>query len=263
MDQNSRFFYDKNINSFSPEGRLYQVEYAMKAADVNGATCLAARGLNTICVIEEKENKFLNSTTPSDSVSLKLNESIGCVCSGISGDLKFQISEIIKEYCDFYDKHGFEISLEQLANFISIKNQVLTQQSFTRLSGIKTIFFGIDNEIGPLLLKMDSSGIFSSHQVCCIGEKSVDFKVHIQKNNFFAEFKYYGYEKTVALTISLIQHVLKNDLKATDLKITVISKGKKFQILTLNEIDNYLEKLKKINQNIKVINYINFNNNSK
>ena len=71
------------------------------------------------------------------------------------------------------------------------------------------------------------------------------------KNNFFPDIKFYDYEKTVTFTISLLQHVLKNDLKAIDMKITVISEEKKFQILSLNEIDYYLERLKKINQNIK------------
>jgi 20S proteasome subunit alpha 1 len=169
------------------------------------------------------------------------------VCSGIPGDLSYLKSEIIQEYCSFYEKNGFDIAIEHLTNLIAIKNQVLTQQSFTRILAVNTIFFGIDIETGPVVLKLDPSGYFSSCSISVIGEKENEFKSYILKNNFFPEIKFYDYEKTVTFTISLFQHVLKNDLKAIDMKITVISGKKKFQILSLNEIDYYLDRLKKIN----------------
>ncbi len=55
MEKNSKFVFDKNINSFSPEGRLYQVEYSIKASEISGSTCIATKGFDTICVIEDKK----------------------------------------------------------------------------------------------------------------------------------------------------------------------------------------------------------------
>jgi len=243
--------FDKNIISFSPEGRIYQVEYAIRAADISGSTCIAIKGLNTVCMIEEE--KFLTYDIPSlDSISLQLNRYTGCVCSGIPGDLSYLVSEIIQEFCQFNEKNGHEISIDQLANSISIKNQILTQQCLTRLLGVKTIFFGIDKEIGPMIIKMDSSGYFTSHSICAIGGKSNDFKTYIQKNDISHDFKYFNYEKIVTFTISLIQNILKNDLRAINLKITVISLEKEFQILSLFEIENYLEKINKINKIVRI-----------
>jgi 20S proteasome subunit alpha 1 len=258
MEKISRFFYDKNINSFSPEGRLYQVEYAIKGSDVTGSTCIVTKGLNTVCLVEEKKEGLVNTTSQVDSISYKLSNYIGCVCSGVAGDLKNQVSEIVQEFCNHYEKNGFEISIEQLANSIAIKTQILTQQSFSRLPAIKTIFFGIDRETGPLIIKMDPTGYFSSHSFCAIGEKSYNFMLFTQKNRSLSEIKKYNYEKTVIITISFLQNVLKNDLKAIDLKITVISGKNGHQILSFNEIDNYLEKLKKINQIIHDQDFCNF-----
>ena len=248
MEKNSRFIFDKNINSFSPEGRLYQLEYAIRASDNSGASCVIAKGMETICLVEEKKRNLIDSNLSNDSRSLQLDQFTGCVCSGIPGDLDNGISEIIQEYIDFREKNGHSISIDQLAMSISKKKQILTQQSFTRILGIKTIFFGIDKEIGPLVLKMDASGYFSSHSVCGIGGKECDFTNFLQKSGISRETRYFNYEKTITSTLSLLQQILKNDLKAIDLKITVISIKNKFQILSLNEIDNYLEKLKKINQ---------------
>jgi 20S proteasome subunit alpha 1 len=251
MDRNTRAGFDKNINSFSPEGRLYQIEYAIKSSKNSGTTCIAIKGRNTVCMIEENKKSLYQTTVELDSISFKLNNFLGCVCSGIPGDLSYLKSEIIQEYCSFYEKNGFDITIEHLTNLMAIKNQVLTQQSFTRILAVNTIFFGIDNETGPVVLKLDPSGYFSSCSISVIGEKENEFKSYILKNNFFPDIKFYDYEKTVTFTISLLQHVLKNDLKAIDMKITVISEEKKFQILSLKEIYYYLERLKKINQNIK------------
>jgi len=243
--------FDKSVTSFSPEGRVYQIEYSIRAADISGATCIATKGLNTVCLIEERKNFIIYNIPSSDSISLELNKYTGFVCSGIPGDLNYLVSEIIQEFCYFNEKNGHEISIDQLANLIANKNQVLSQQSITRLLGVKTIFFGIDKEIGPIIIKMDPSGYFSSHSICAIGENSNDFITYIQKNDISYDFRYFKYEKLITYTISLLQNILKNDIKATDIKITIISIEKKFQTLSLEDVDKYLEKLKKINKIIK------------
>lgn len=252
MEKNLKFSFDKNINSFSPEGRLYQVEYSIKAAEISGATCIAIKGFDTICVVEDKKRNSGDETLINDSISFKISNNTACVCSGIPGDLNFFKSEIIEEFCKFYQRNGFEISVDQLANALSMKNQALTQQAFTRIPAVKTILFGIDKEIGPLLLKIDPSGYFSYHSSCAIGEKANEFIGYIQKNNISTEIKYFSREKTIINTISFLEHVLKTDLKAIEMQISVVSVGNKIQVLTLTEIDNYLEKLKKINQIIEI-----------
>ena len=95
---------------------------------------------------------------------------------------------------------------------------------------------------------MDPSGFFSSYSICGIGEKEIEFISYAKKNSIVPGIKYFNYEKTITFTLSLIQHFLKSDLKATDIKITIVSTKNKFQILSLREIDYYLEKLRKINQ---------------
>ena len=109
MEKNSKFAFDKNINSFSPEGRLYQVEYSIKAAEISGSTCIVTKGFDTICVIEDKKRNSGDETIIGDSISFGINNYSGCVCSGFPGDLNFLKSEIIEVFCQFYQKNGFEI----------------------------------------------------------------------------------------------------------------------------------------------------------
>ena len=255
MEKVSRFAFDKNINTFSPEGRLFQVEYAIRSSELSGTTCIVTKSFDSVCLVEENKKNLLNDVSPYDSLSFSLNGHTGCVCSGIPGDLGYLRSEIIQEYCNFYNENGFDVSIDQLASLISGKNQALTQQSYTRLLGAKTIFFGIDRETGPSVVKMDPSGYLSSHISCAIGEKAKEFSNYMQRNKLPPEIKNYSCEKIIAYTISILQNILKYDIKAVDIKITVISSKDKTRTLTLEEVDNYLEKLKKINQVAKTQNF--------
>lgn len=81
----SRSSYDRYLTVFSPEGRLYQVEYAFKAISGSGHTSLAVRGEDSSVVITQK--KVPDKLLDPDSIShiFNITPSIGCVMTGRIG----------------------------------------------------------------------------------------------------------------------------------------------------------------------------------
>lgn len=81
----SRSSFDRYLTIFSPEGRLYQVEYAFKAISSAGLTSIAVKGRDAVVVAGQK--KVPDKLLDPDSVSniFPITPEIGCIITGRSG----------------------------------------------------------------------------------------------------------------------------------------------------------------------------------
>jgi 20S proteasome subunit alpha 1 len=238
MARGSSTGFDRHITIFSPEGKLYQVEYAFKAAKAN-LTSIGVKGKDCVVLVTQKKvpDKLLD---PSSVTHLhRITDNIGCVCSGIIPDSKHLVQRTRHMAAEFKYKNGYDMPVSYLAKRVADRAQVYTQQAMSRALGVVTIFAAVDEVDGPQLFRCDPAGHFMGYKACSAGQKE-------QEANNFLEKKFKAnpepdFEQAIETAIIALQTCVGADLKPTDLEVAVVTADNpKFTVLTEGEIDHRL-----------------------
>ncbi|KAJ4821222.1 Proteasome subunit alpha type [Rhynchospora pubera] len=231
--------YDRHITIFSPEGRLYQVEYAFKAVKAAGVTSIGVRGKDSVCVVTQKKvpDKLLDQTSVTHL--FPITKYLGLLATGMTADARSLVSQARNEAAEFRFKWGYEMPVDVLSKWIADKAQVYTQHAYMRPLGVASMVLGIDEEKGPQLFKCDPAGHFFGHKATSAGlkeQEAINFLEKKMKND--AAF---SYDETVQTAISALQSVLQEDFKATEIEVGVVAeKDPVFRVLSTEEIDEHL-----------------------
>jgi len=242
MARGSSAGYDRHITIFSPEGRLYQVEYAFKAVKSVNQTALGFRGDDSVVIITQKKvpDKLIDPSSVTNMY--KITPLIGCVMVGMTADGKSLIQRARHEAAQFKYKYGYDVPVNFLAKRMADTAQVYTQHAYMRPLGVEMILVGMDEELGPQLYKCDPAGTYIGYKACTSGVKD-------QEATNFLEKKYKSNpklttEETIQLAISSFQSILAVDFKASDLEVGIVSAASpKFQLLEDKEVDKYLTQI--------------------
>merc|ERR1712038_900846 len=164
--------YDTRTTIFSPEGRLYQVEYAMEAIGHAG-TCLGILSNDGILLAAERRNtnKLLDEVFHSEKI-YRLNENMACSVAGITSDANVLTNELRLIGQRYFYQYEETMPCEQLVSFVCDIKQAYTQYGGKRPFGVSILYMGWDKELGYQLYQSDPSGNYSGWKATCIGNNS-------------------------------------------------------------------------------------------
>ncbi|CAO1422463.1 unnamed protein product [Diamesa hyperborea] len=171
-----RFFcarrYDSRTTIFSPEGRLYQVEYAMEAISHAG-TCLGILAKDGILLAAERRNinKLLDNVIFSEKI-YRLNEDMVCSVAGITSDANVLTNELRLIAQRYQLNYGEPVPCEQLVSQLCDIKQAYTQYGGKRPFGVSILYMGWDKHYGYQLYQSDPSGNYSGWKATCIGNNA-------------------------------------------------------------------------------------------
>jgi len=165
--------YDTRTTIFSPEGRLYQVEYAMEAIGHAG-TCLGILAEDGIILAAEKKNTnvLLDDENFFSDKIYKLYDDMVCSVAGITSDANVLTNELRLIAQRYYLQYGEPMPCEQLVAWLCDIKQAYTQYGGKRPFGVSILYIGWDKHYGFQLYQSDPSGNYGGWKATCIGNNS-------------------------------------------------------------------------------------------
>ncbi len=225
--------YDRAITIFSPQGFIYQVEYALKVVE-RGTIGLALMYKDGVFLAGERRV----TTNLVDIASLEkifqIDNYIGAIYAGLIGDARRLVllarDKAIEEKL-LYDE---EIGVSYLSRYLSSVVQFYTQYGGARPFGVSVVLAGKDGD-GFKIFEIEPSGALASYKAIAIGKDRKEAMDYLEKHYK----KNMSYEEIVDLGLKTLKHYFSKQKEEFKIDRFVFAKvdDKGFSFLKQHEIE--------------------------
>lgn len=227
--------YDRAITVFSPDGRLFQVEYAREAVKrgttavgitYDGGVLLAVdKSIGTSLIIPESVEKIF-----------PIDEHIGAAASGLVADARRLIEDARMRAQRNRLAYNEPISVQTLTRNLCDLEQSYTQYGGVRPFGTSLLIAGINDE--PQLFETDPSGAFTQYVAAAIGIGKRDVE-----KIFEAEYEKGPRDNAISLALKGLNSVSEEKIKKENADVITIDLEKHYQKVNKEEVGKFIDEL--------------------
>ncbi|KAI9282643.1 nucleophile aminohydrolase [Sporodiniella umbellata] len=172
--------YDLSVSTYSPDGRVFQAEYANKAVD-NSGTAIGLRVKDGVVLAVEKlvQSKLLVQGANRRIQSADLH--IGIATAGLLADGRHLVNRARDEAQSWRDIYRQPISGKTIADRLGQYVSAYTLYSSVRPFGSSTIVGSMSEKEKPTLYMIEPSGVYWGYRGCAIGKGKSVAKTEIEK----------------------------------------------------------------------------------
>jgi proteasome alpha subunit len=236
--QPGQMAYDRAITVFSPDGRLFQVEYAREAVK-RGTTTVGLKFKDGVVLIVDKRIASRLMEPKSIEKIFKIDHHIGCATSGLVADARILVDQarVIAQVNKItYDEN---MGVEELVKRICDYKQNYTQYGGVRPFGTALLVAGVD-ELGEHLFETDPSGALVSYKAGSIGAgRNVVMEVFEEQ---YAE----GMDMVDAVELglrALKKATEEEKLNPKAVEIGIVRRGENFRRMEDSEAETYIQRV--------------------
>lgn len=230
--------YDRALTVFSPEGRLFQVEYALEAVR-RGTLAVAIKSNEDVCLAAQIKIPSILMNADSIDKIFQVDEHIGVAISGLHADSRTLINYARVQAQSFRLTYDEPVRLSMLAKAIADLKQMYTQYGGIRPFGCALFFIAIDAS-GPQIYTTSPSGIYRSFKAYAIGTGEAaarEYLIEHYKENL-------TFEETLNLALSALKESIDEDATKENIRLAYIkSEDKQFHMCSKDEVEEFLNKL--------------------
>ncbi len=227
--------YDRAITVFSPDGRLFQVEYAKEAVK-RGATAVGLIAKDGVILAASKNAPSRLLVPDSMRKIFEIDAHIATTASGLIADARRLVDMARLEAQRHRLAYSEPASVEMITRNLCDLMQVYTQYGGIRPFGVALLIGGIQDD-KPVLYEAEPSGALTGFKADAIGTGKKEVEEFFEK-----EYKdSIGVDEGISLAISALKKTSEG-LSPDRVEISVATtKKREFTILSEKEIEKYLK----------------------
>ncbi|XP_074591532.1 proteasome subunit alpha type-5 [Curcuma longa] len=234
----TRTEYDRGVNTFSPEGRLFQVEYAIEAIKL-GSTAIGLRTKEGVVLAVEKRVTSPLLEPSSVEKIMEIDEHIGCAMSGLIADARTLVEHGRVETQNHRFSYGEAMTVESTTQALcdlALQFGEGDEESMSRPFGVSLLIAGHD-EHGPSLYYTDPSGTFWQCNAKAIGSGSegADSSLQEQYN------KDLTLQEAETIALSILKQVMEE--KVTPNNVDIAKVAPTYHLYTPDEVKAVITRL--------------------
>jgi 20S proteasome subunit alpha 7 len=172
--------YDLSASQFSPDGRVFQVEYAQKAVE-NSGTAIALRGKDGIVLAVEKLVTSKLYEVGANKRIFTVDRHVGVAVAGLLADARAIVENAREEAKNYRSEYGSPIPIKYLKDRVAMYLHAYSMYSALRPFGCSLLMASYDQIDGPQLYCLDPSGLSWGYFGCAIGKAKQAAKTELEK----------------------------------------------------------------------------------
>ncbi len=229
--------YDHGITTFSPDGRLFQVEYARESVK-RGTTTAGLKFKEGIVLVCDKRIASRLIIPESIEKLFKIDGHIGIATSGLVADARQLVARARVEAQVNRITYSDKIPLDTMTKKICDFKQSFTQYGGSRPFGTALLIGGVDDN-GIHLYETDPSGAYQSYHAGAIGSG----------RNTVVEFFEKNWKPNMTLNAALklgleaLRDANDQELNREAVEVAVINSDG-YSVLDRNEVNKQIDRLK-------------------
>ncbi|XP_024399665.1 proteasome subunit alpha type-1-B [Physcomitrium patens] len=230
--------YDTDVTTWSPAGRLHQVEYAMEAVK-QGSAAIGLRSKTH--VVLATVNKASSELSSYQKKLFKIDNHIGIAMAGLTADGRV-LSRYMRSECVTHNfVYESPLPVGRLVVQVADKAQVCTQRSWKRPYGVGLLVAGLD-ETGPHLYQNCPSGNYFEFHAFAIGSRSQAAKTYLERK--FESFMDCSKVELVRHALHAVKESLQEEeLSSANCGVAIVGIGEPFVILDSKSLQAYIDSL--------------------
>lgn len=238
----TRSEYDRGVNTFSPEGRLFQVEYAIEAIKLGSTAIGIQTSEGVVLAVEKRVTSVLMEPRSIEKIS-EIDSHIACAVSGLVADARTMVDKARVEAQNYWFTYNEQISIESVTQ--SVSNLAMQfgedeEDAMSRPFGTALLIAGVD-ESGPKLFHVDPSGTYMQYNAKAIGSGSEGAQTTLQEE----------YHKSMTLieaeerALKILKQVMEEKVSSTNVEMASVKVGGKFEVYNKEKLEEIISRISK------------------